>query len=136
MSTTFTFTVISVSTLCSYCMNCYCLDHASIVFPCFKGVFSSSQFEFYSIVKLLSACIQIGNIEIRVSRFLYTSLGRNSSRDQYKKQETLFLLTCITYTSFGKRETPKLVFYPTYHRENGKRLSKRKHPTHDISRSD
>ena len=26
-----TFTVISFSTLCSYCMNCNCLDHASFM---------------------------------------------------------------------------------------------------------
>ena len=72
-----------------------------------------------SIFKLLSACIQIGSIEIRVSRFLYTSFWAETCVETNTRNEKLVFSSFVspisrTFYEFRKHKTPKLVFYPTY----------------------
>ena len=68
--------------------------------------------------KLLSACNQIGSIEIRVSRFLYTIFWAETRHETDTRNKKLVFSSLVspirlTFYEFRKRETPKLVFYPT-----------------------
>ena len=121
MSTTFTFNVISVSTLCSYCMNCYCLDHASIEFPCFKGAFSPSQFEFYLIVDS-NCCRHVFKLATSKYGFLDFCIRdwaetRHETNTKIKKLFFCSLASPIIrwiLHEFWETKNPKLVFYRTY----------------------
>ena len=68
---------------------------------------------------MLLAGNQIGSIKIRVSRFLYTSFWAETHHETDTRNKKLVFSSFVspirlTFYEFRKRETPKLVFYPTY----------------------
>ena len=112
MSTTFTFTVISVSTLCSYWMNCYCLDHASIEFPCFKGAFSSSQFEFYLIVDS-NCCRHVFKLATSKYEFLDSCIRvwAETRHETNTKNKKLFFCSLASPTRVLGNEKPRNSYF-------------------------